>query len=105
MFSSVADEIEATESSQGTNSAGLIRPLTTLGLFLREQGDVGLAVPIIERARHLVRVNYGLTSFEEAPLLRQLVQIEEQKGNAAAADRIGLLVRAAAGRQLHKAEW
>lgn len=84
-FSSVADEIQGIESSQGINSADLIRPLTTLGLFLREQGDIGPAVAVIERARHLVRVNYGLTSFEEAPLLRQLVQIEERKGNAAAA--------------------
>ncbi|HXS80253.1 MAG TPA: tetratricopeptide repeat protein [Gammaproteobacteria bacterium] len=83
--SSVGRQIEEIESSQGINSPELIRPLTNFGLLLREQGDVDLAVAAFERARHIVRVNYGLTSFEEAPLLRQLVQIEEARGNAAAA--------------------
>src|SRR4029078_3765387 len=55
------------------------------GLSFREQGDVELAIAAFERARHLVRVNYGLSSFKEAPLLRQLVQIEQARGNAAAA--------------------
>ena len=63
----------------------MIQPLTNLGLILREQGDADLAVAAFERARHIVRVNYGLSSFKEAPLLRQLIQIEEGKGNAAAA--------------------
>ncbi len=85
VFATVADEVAAIQSEQGINAADLIRPLTTLGLFLREQGDLGPAVAAIERARHLVRVNYGLTSFEEAPLLRQLVQIETERGNAAGA--------------------
>jgi hypothetical protein len=85
LFPSVAEQIEEIQSSQGINSPELIGPLTNLGLILREQDDLGLAVAAFERARHLVRVNYGLTSFEEAPLLRQLVQIEEEKGNAAAA--------------------
>src|SRR4026207_1985173 len=74
--SSVGRQIEEIQSSQGINSPELIRPLTNFGLLLREQGDVDLAVAAFERARHIVRVNYGLTSFEEAPLLRQLVQIE-----------------------------
>ena len=84
-FSGVPQQIEKIQSSQGINSPELIGPLTNLGLILREQGDVDLAIAAFERARHLVRVNYGLSSFKEAPLLRQLVQIEEGRGNAAAA--------------------
>jgi hypothetical protein len=84
-LSGVGRQIDEIQSSQGINSPELIRPLTSFGLMLREQGDSDLAVAAFERARHVVRVNYGLTSFEQAPLLRQLVQIEEEKGNAAAA--------------------
>ena len=84
-FPGVAEQIEEIQSSQGVNSPDLIHPLTNLGLILREQGDPDLAVAAFERARHLVRVNYGLSSFEEAPLLRQLIQIDEGKGNAEAA--------------------
>jgi hypothetical protein len=94
----VAEQIEEIQSTQGINSPDLIGPLTNLGLILREQGDDNLAVAAFERARHVVRVNYGLSSFKEAPLLRQLVQIEEGRGNAAAAwdleqELIGLIYR------------
>jgi hypothetical protein len=85
VFSGVPEQIDEIQSSQGINSPELIGPLTNLGLILREQGDVDLAIAAFERARHLVRVNYGLSSFKEAPLVRQLVQIEEARGNAAAA--------------------
>ena len=80
----VAQQIEEIQSSQGITSPELIDPLTNLGLIFREQGDDALAIATFERARHLVRVNYGLSSFKEAPLLRQLVQIEEARGNATA---------------------
>jgi hypothetical protein len=78
-----AQPIDEIQSSQ--DSADLIDPLMRAGLSFREQGDVELAIAAFERARHLVRVNYGLSSFKEAPLLRQLVQIEQARGNAAAA--------------------
>jgi len=84
-FRGVPEQIEEIQSSQGINSPDLVVPLTSMGLIFREQGDVDLAIAAFERARHLVRVNYGLSSFKEAPLLRQLVQIEEARGNFAAA--------------------
>ena len=58
LFLDVAEQIEAIESSQGLTAAELIRPL---------------------------RVNYGFSSFNEAPLLRQLVQVTEVIGDAATA--------------------
>ena len=81
----VAEQVDEIQSKQGINSPDLIGPLTNLGLIFREQGDANLAIAAFERARHVVRVNYGLSSFKEAPLVRQLVQIEEARGNAAAA--------------------
>src|SRR5262245_23685945 len=85
VVTTVAEQIDEIQSSQGINSPELIDLLTHLGLIFREQGDVDLAVAAFERARHVIRVNYGLFSFKEAPLVRQLVQIEEARGNAAAA--------------------
>jgi tetratricopeptide (TPR) repeat protein len=98
VLTSVDEQIVAIQSSQGINSPELIAPLTQLGLILREQEDLTLALAAFERARHVVRVNYGLTSFEEAPLLRQLAQVEERRGNDAAAwdldqDLLGLIYR------------
>jgi hypothetical protein len=95
---SVAEQIESIQAAQGINSPELVAPLTNLGLIFREQGDIDLAIATFERARHLVRVNHGLSSFKEAPLLRQLVQIEEARGNAAVAwdleqDLLGLIYR------------
>ena len=84
-LSGAAQQIDQIQTSEGINSPDLIEPLMRAGLSFREQGHVALAIAAFERARHLVRVNYGLSSFKEAPLLRQLVQIEEARGNAAAA--------------------
>jgi hypothetical protein len=81
----VAKQIETIQSERGVTAPELISPLTNAGLILREHGDAALAAASFERARHLVRVNYGLSSFDEAPLLRQLIQIEEGRGDAAAA--------------------
>lgn len=81
----VAGQVEEIQAARGMTSPELIGPLTSLGLVLREQEDLTLAAAAFERARHIVRVNFGLSSFEEAPLLRQLIQIEEAKGNAGAA--------------------
>src|SRR5690606_38680429 len=39
----------------------------------------------LERARQIVRVNYGLNSLVEAPLLRQLARSEEARGDFDAA--------------------
>jgi hypothetical protein len=84
-LSGAAQQIDEIQASEGINSPDLIDPLMSAGLIFREQGDIDLAVATFERARHLVRVNYGLSSFKEAPMVRQLVQIEEARGNAAAA--------------------
>jgi hypothetical protein len=97
-LSGAAQQIDEIQASQGINSPDLIDPLMSAGLIFREQGDVALAVATFERARHVVRVNYGLSSFKEAPMVRQLVQIEEARGNAAGAweleqDLLGMIRR------------
>jgi hypothetical protein len=77
--------IEDVRSRDGVQSPDLLGPMTALALYYQEQGDPTLALAVIEQARQVVRVNYGLYSMTEAPLLRQLIVAEESRGNAAGA--------------------
>lgn len=69
----------------GPNSADLLEPLTALTLFYQEQDDESAAAVTIERARHVVRVNNGLHTLEQVPLIEQLMHIEAARGNHTAA--------------------
>ena len=74
--------IEQVEARGGPYSEELIEPLTSLAVLHREAGDHDLAAAVIERLMHVVRVNHGLHSLEQAPLLAQLIANEEAAGNA-----------------------
>lgn len=80
----LVEEIRERQSQDGIVSPTLIGPLSALGLTHQEQGDHALAASVLERARHVVRVNYGLHSLREAPLIRQLIRSELARGNAEA---------------------
>src|SRR5690606_26781846 len=80
----LADTVAAigeVQSREGPQSPDLIDPFTALGLYYQEHGDHALALAFTEQARQVLRVNYGLYSLEEAPLLRQLIISEEARGN------------------------
>jgi hypothetical protein len=79
------DQIQEIISRDGPYSLALLEPLTRLGLNYRESEDHTLALVTLERAVHIVRVNKGLHSLEQVPLVRQLIAIEEARGNAAGA--------------------
>jgi hypothetical protein len=81
----VVARIDEVQSLEGSTSADLIQPLSNLALLHAEDGDHELAIAVIERARHVVRVNYGLNSLEEAAQLRALIRSEEALGRFAAA--------------------
>lgn len=79
------ERIEREEARNGPHSQTLIEPLSELVLLARENGDDALAYAAIERVLQVVRVNDGLFSLDQVPLIRQLIAIEESYGNAAAA--------------------
>ena len=81
----LVEQIEDEQGRAGNLSEGLIEPLRNLAFLYRETEDHGLAVAAIGRARDVVRVNYGLHSFEQASLLRQAIETEEARGNVEAA--------------------
>jgi hypothetical protein len=83
--SQLIDQVQAILSREGPRSPGLLEPLTRLSLLYQEQGDHGLALVTIERALEIVRVNNGLHTLDQVPLLRQKVRSEEARHNDAAA--------------------
>jgi len=84
---SIADDDRALEQIQeilsrdGPYSIDLLGPLSRLGLIYQEGEDYALALVTLERAQHIVRINKGLHSMEQVPLVRQLITIEEARGN------------------------
>jgi hypothetical protein len=81
----IVESIEEVQSQHGASSPDLIDPLTALSLSYEERGDHDLAVAVIERVTQILHINYGLHSLDEAPLMQQLIRIEETRGNAEAA--------------------
>jgi hypothetical protein len=79
------ETIDEIASRTGPNSVELIEPLTNLGLLYLAAEDYAFAIAAFERAREVVRVNLGLSSFEEAQLLRQIVTTERARDNHAGA--------------------
>ena len=60
--------------------AEVIDPLRALALLYEEGGDYALASATLEEARYVARVHNGLTSADEALLLRQQVRSEKAMG-------------------------
>lgn len=60
--------------------AELLEPLRALALLYEEGGDYALATAALEEARHVARVHNGLSSGEEALLIRQQVRTEKALG-------------------------
>ena len=65
----------------GPTPANVIEPLRALALQYQENGDHSLAIVALEEARHVTRVHQGLTSADEAVLLRQQIRSEKERGD------------------------
>lgn len=79
------EQIEEILSRDGPHSPALLEPLTGLIVLYRDEDDDALAAVAIERARQVLRVNEGLHTLEQVPLIRELIRIEEARGNDPAA--------------------
>jgi hypothetical protein len=79
------ETIQQITADDGENAIALLEPLTSLIGLYQEGGDDALAAVAIERSQQIVRVNNGLHTLDQLPYVRQLIRIEEQRGNHAAA--------------------
>lgn len=73
------------QAEEGALSPDLIDPLKALARLYSDGGDYALALATIERTLDIVRINYGLYSLEQVPLLQQAMANEKARGNDAAA--------------------
>lgn len=64
----------------GPNPEAVIDPLRALALLYEENEDHVLAVATLEEARYVTRVHQGLSSADEALLLRQQIRSEKALG-------------------------
>ena len=64
-----------TEMAGGAYAAGLTDPLINLGYYYQKRGYIKDAIEAYRRALHVVRMNDGLSSAEQLPILRNLVEI------------------------------
>lgn len=77
----VVAQIDELRAAAGPTAAELIGPLHVLGLLYQESGDHVLAVAALEEARYVTRVHQGLSSIDEALLLRQQIRNEKELGD------------------------
>lgn len=66
--------VEKLESDFGPFDARLSEPLFSTGEMLAEHGDYYAAVSYMERALHVVRINQGLYSEPQIPIVERLVE-------------------------------
>jgi hypothetical protein len=78
------EEVERLLIAEGPFSTRLLDPFIALALRYREDAEHELSLVAIERALHVLRVNRGLHTLEQVPLLRQKLGNEEARGNDAA---------------------
>ncbi len=79
----IIERIDEAQSRDGPFSPELIEPFTELFDLNRESGDPELAAAARERALQLVRVNAGLFSLDQIPLLLGSLATEDSRGNVA----------------------
>lgn len=78
--------VEALESRDGPYAASLGEPLGDLGRLLDALGQEREARAARERALHLTRINEGLYSETQAPLVRELLSADRRRGDLEALD-------------------
>lgn len=74
-------QMEAMEIESGPYADGLAEPLGSLGRYYRQQGEYEQALEAYRRALHIVRVNDGLYSDRQVPLVRELLAIYRDAGD------------------------
>ncbi len=74
-------QMEALELAGGPYNDALAEPLGSLGRYYRQQGQYPQALAAYRRAVHVVRINEGLYSDRQVPLLRELLATFRDAGD------------------------
>ncbi len=79
-------QVAQLEEQGGPYSDALAEPLAGLGRHYRLNGDLEQALMLYRRALHVVRVNDGLYSERQMPILRELLGVYRDSGEIKALD-------------------
>ena len=82
------DQVEKMETTGGPYSENLAEPLAGLGALYEERGDYAKAIEAYRRALHVLRVNDGLRSTRQVPLLENLIEVYRTVGDAESLDDV-----------------
>jgi tetratricopeptide (TPR) repeat protein len=74
-------QLSEMELSDGPYAAGLTDPLINLAFYYKARGDFESSLENYRRALHLVRVNDGLSSDRQIPILREMMEIYRSAGD------------------------
>lgn len=85
---SIRDAIEELESRDGAYAAGLPEQMLSLGLALQQQERHEDALGIFKRGVHLARINDGLKSLRQVPLLEGQIKSAVALGQYSLADEL-----------------
>ena len=80
-------ELEKLQNRDGPYSDTLAEPLAAMGRYHRANGEVEEAVRFYRRALHVVRVNDGLYSERQIPILQELLDTYRGSGDLEALDQ------------------
>lgn len=80
--SQLVAQIDKLRTESGATTPELIAPLHVLGLLYQETDQHALAIVALEEARHVTRVQRGLSSVDEALLLKQQIRSEHALRNS-----------------------
>lgn len=84
--SAYLEQIQNQEASGGPYADGLAEPLASLGYYYRDHGRYGKALDLFQHAIHLVRINDGLYSERQIPMVRALLDTHRLSGDMQALD-------------------
>ena len=79
-------QLETLELAGGPYSDALAEPLSSLGHYYRGRGEYTQALALYGRALHVVRVNDGLYSERQIPMVRDLLNVYRLLGDMQALD-------------------
>ena len=81
------EQLEQAQDAAGPYGQGLVEPLYSKGYHYRSQGDYDEAIETYLRALHVTRINDGLTSKRQIPILRELMAAYRESGQPRALDQ------------------
>lgn len=89
LTSDVADyerSIRELETTEGPFSLALPQQLLGLGTAHQATGELDLALQYFEQASHIMRINHGLFSNEQLPIIERIIENHLRRGDLLAAD-------------------